>query len=55
MLALCAGSLGMLSSCQRDEEAAERGLGFEQFKPVYNRYIQGWLEQQSSGPPAGER
>ena len=22
------------------------GLGFEQFKPVYNRYIQGWLEQQ---------
>ena len=27
---------------------AERGLGFEQFKPVYNRYIQGWLKQQKA-------
>ena len=44
MLALCASALGMLSSCQRDEDMVERGLGFEQFKPVYNRYIQGWLE-----------
>jgi len=48
MLALCASALGMLSSCQRDEDMVERGLGFEQFKPVYNRYIQGWLEQQKA-------
>ena len=40
--------LGLLTACQRDEEVAERGLGFEQFKPVYNRYIQKWLKQQQA-------
>lgn len=48
MLALCASMLGMLSSCQRDEDTVQRGLGFEQFKPVYNRYIHGWLQQQKA-------
>ena len=46
MLALLC--LGLLTACQRDEEVAERGLGFEQFKPVYNRYIQKWLKQQQA-------
>ncbi|MDG1356568.1 MAG: ABC transporter substrate-binding protein [Akkermansiaceae bacterium] len=46
MLALCVGSLGILCSCQRDEDVVERGLGFEQFQPVYNRYIKNWLQQQ---------
>ena len=46
VLALSASFLGMLSSCQRDKDTVERGLGFEQLKPVYNRYIHDWLQQQ---------
>jgi microcin C transport system substrate-binding protein len=46
LLALCAGLLGILCSCQRDEDVVQRGLGFEQFKPVYNRYIKDWLQEQ---------
>ncbi len=38
--------VGVLSTCQRGEEEVERKLGFEEFKPVYNRYIERWLKQQ---------
>jgi microcin C transport system substrate-binding protein len=48
MLTLCASLLGMLSSCQRDEDVVERGLGFEEFKPVYNGYIHHWLGKQKA-------
>ncbi|MGB1873445.1 MAG: ABC transporter substrate-binding protein [Akkermansiaceae bacterium] len=39
-------SLALLSACQRSDDEAQRELGFEAFKPVYNRYIENWLKQQ---------
>lgn len=35
----------VLGGCARDGEQAERKLGFEEFVPVYNRYIAGWLAE----------
>ncbi len=44
--------LGVLAlggaSCRRDSGQAGRSLGFEEFLPVYNRHIRGWLEEQKA-------
>lgn len=34
------------SGCRRAAEESTRKLGFDEFMPVYNRYIAGWLKEQ---------
>jgi microcin C transport system substrate-binding protein len=34
-----------LGGCAREGEQAERKLGYEEFVPIYNRYIAGWLTE----------
>lgn len=45
------GSAALLlavSGCRRGSEEVTRKLGFEEFVPVYNRYIKTWIEQQKA-------
>jgi len=45
---LLIGSLTLmgLSGCQREAVKTQKGSGFEEFIPIYNRYIQTWLKEQ---------
>lgn len=45
---LLIGSLTLmsLSGCQREVVQTQKGSGFEEFIPIYNRYIQTWLKEQ---------
>jgi len=36
----------VLSGCSDDEDVVERSLGFEEFVPVYNKYVNDWLNEQ---------
>lgn len=36
------------TGCRRDSEEVNRKLGFEEFMPVYNRHIIGWVKQQKA-------
>lgn len=36
------------TGCRRDSEEVNRKLGFEEFMPVYNRHISGWVKQQKA-------
>jgi hypothetical protein len=42
------GSLTLMSllGCQREATQTQKGSGFEEFIPIYNRYIQTWLKEQ---------
>lgn len=47
VLATVALAMAALSgACRREEAYAGRGLGFDEFLPVYNRYIRGWIDGQ---------
>jgi microcin C transport system substrate-binding protein len=44
---LLSGTIVLLgTSCRRDTTEVSRSLGFEDFMPVYNRHIEGWLKNQ---------
>ncbi len=45
LLAACAL---LATSCRPDTQETTRTLGFEEFMPVYNRYIEGWLKTQQA-------
>ncbi len=47
---VCAGTAVLgLAGCGPEEETVERKLGFEEFVPLYNRYIADWLAEMSAG------
>ena len=35
------------TGCRRDAAENHHSLGFEDFRPIYNRYIAGWIADQS--------
>lgn len=44
---LAAGALAWLAAgCNRESGEVSRSLGFDEFVPVYNRHIAGWIETQ---------
>jgi len=44
---LLSGTFVLLGTgCRRDSTEVSRSLGFEEFMPVYNRHIAGWLKSQ---------
>ncbi len=44
---LLSGTIALLGTgCRRDSTEVSRSLGFDDFMPVYNRYISGWLKSQ---------
>ncbi len=44
---LLSGTIALLGTgCRRDTTEVSRSLGFEDFMPVYNRHIEGWLKNQ---------
>ncbi len=47
LASLLSGVLALAGSgCRRDSEEVDRKLGFDEFMPVYNRHIIGWVKQQ---------
>ncbi len=39
------GAIALLETgCRQNSKEASRSLGFEEFVPVYNRYIESWLK-----------
>jgi len=37
-----------LTGCHREQETVKRTLGFDEFRPEYNRYIQNWIHAQKA-------
>jgi len=37
-----------LTGCHREQETLKRTLGFDEFRPEYNRYIQNWIHTQKA-------
>jgi microcin C transport system substrate-binding protein len=40
--------IALLCGCGEEEERVQKGLGFEEFVPKYNRYIRNWLKDQQA-------
>ncbi|MEO1836029.1 MAG: hypothetical protein ABGZ49_11110, partial [Akkermansiaceae bacterium] len=38
----------LVCGCSREEQQAAGGLGFDEFVPIYNAYIEKWLKEKKS-------